>query len=153
LLEVESSVAGVVLTWELAHQLQQRPVTRGEVLLGVAYPEGAWELEVEMPEDRIGHVALAQEQIERALSVQYVLSNDPTQRLEGEVSEIHSAAEVSGEVGNRVPIRVNVDRTDVAHIRPGTEVVAKVYCVRRALGYVWLHDVLAFIRRKILFRL
>jgi len=153
LLEVESPVQGVVLTWELAHQLEQRPVTRGDVLLSVADPEGAWELEIEMPEDRIGHVAQAQAQIEQALPVEYVLSNDPTQTLRGEVSELHSAAEVSGEVGNRVLIRVDVDREDVAHVRPGTEVVAKVYCGRRALGYVWLHDVLAFIRKKILFRL
>jgi len=142
-----------VLTWELADNLRQRPVTRGDVLLSVADPAGPWELEVEMPENRIGHIAEAQQAIEQALPVQYVLNNDPTQTLRGTVSELHSAAEVSGELGNRVLIRVDVDRQDVAHVRPGTEVVAKVYCGRRSLGYVWLHEVMAFVRKKILFRL
>ena len=37
--------------------LRQRPVNRGEVLLKVADPTGPWELEVYMPENRMGHIS------------------------------------------------------------------------------------------------
>ncbi len=39
-----------------------------------------------------------------------------------------------------------------ADLRPGATVTAKVYCGRRSLGYVWFHDLLAFVQSRILFR-
>jgi hypothetical protein len=41
----------------------------------------------------------------------------------------------------------------VAEPRPGATVVARIHCGRRALGYVWLHEVWEFIQSRVLFRL
>jgi hypothetical protein len=44
-------------------------------------------------------------------------------------------------------------REVVSDPKIGAEVTAKVYCGKRSVGYVWLHDLIDFIRAKILFRL
>jgi hypothetical protein len=42
------------------------------------------------------------------------------------------------------------DRHD---LRPGATVTTKIYCGRASIGYVWLHDLIAFVQTKILFPL
>ena len=70
----------------------------------------------------------------------------------GEITEIHRSAEVRGDEGNTVLIKVAIDKTELPQLRPGATVTAKVYCGRRSLGYVLLHDVIAFVQSRILFR-
>ena len=53
-------IDGQINTWHVRELLLHRPVKQGQVLMSVADPNGDWELEVHMPEDRIGYVALAQ---------------------------------------------------------------------------------------------
>ncbi len=36
--------------------------------------------------------------------------------------------------------------------RAGATVTGKVHCGRRSLGYVWFHDLFAFIQAKVFFR-
>ena len=55
-LDVKSPINGLVVTWDLQNRLIHRPVQRGQVLLRVANPDGPWQLELHMPENRIGHV-------------------------------------------------------------------------------------------------
>ena len=64
------------------------------------------------------------------------------------------SAEVHGEEGSTVLIKVEINGQDVpeAARKPGATVTAKVYCGRRSLGYVWFHDLLAFVQSRILFR-
>ncbi|MCE9548564.1 MAG: hypothetical protein K8T25_24065, partial [Planctomycetia bacterium] len=66
-----------------------------------------------------------------------------------------SSAEVRGDDGNTVLVRVRIDRDslDPSELRPGATVTGRIYCGRRAIGYVWFHDVIAFIRSKLLFRI
>ena len=62
-------------------------------------------------------------------------------------------AEVSGEEGNTVKIKVAINKEDLRpeHIRPGAGVTAKIACGRRAIGYVWLHDLVDAIQAWLLF--
>jgi len=48
-------------------------------------------------------------------------------------------------------LRVAIDKSDLPELRPGTGVTAKVHCGRKAIGYVWLHDLIAWIYSNILF--
>jgi hypothetical protein len=84
--------------------------------------------------------------------VEYILASEPGTTRTGEVREIHYSAEVRGEEGNTVLIKADIKQDEVPKWRPGTTVSAKVHCGSRALGYVWFHDVLAFIQSRILFR-
>jgi hypothetical protein len=49
-------------------------------------------------------------------------------------------------------VKVAIDKADVPNRQPGATVTGQVYCGRRSLGFVLLHDVIAFIQSRILFR-
>jgi len=157
-LEVRSPIDGVIVTWQVRDRLMLRPVEKGQSLLSVADKTGPWELEVHMPDDRLGHVNRAAAEARaagRELVVDYILATDPGTRHRGTVKEIHEQAEVRGEQGNTVLVRVTIDpgRHEKEELGAGASVTARIACGRRSLGYVWLHDVLAFIQSQILFRI
>jgi hypothetical protein len=150
-LEVKSPINGVVVTWDLRNRLIHRPVQRGQVLLRVADPDGLWQLELHMPENRMGHLIQAQQNL-HDLEVSYILATEPGTTHYGTVQEIHRSAEIRGDEGNTVLMKVAIDKSDLPDLRPGATVTAQVYCGRRPFGYVLLHDVISFIQSRILFR-
>jgi multidrug efflux pump subunit AcrA (membrane-fusion protein) len=154
-LEVRSPTAGVVVTWDLYNRLIHRPVQRGQSLMRVANPEKDWQLELQMPEDRMGYLANRQQETgDQELYVRYVLATDPGTEREGWIKEVGRSAEVHGEEGSTVPVKVTIDRNVLKeeHVRPGATVSAQVYCGRRPIGFVWFHDLVAFVQSKVLFR-
>ena len=157
-LDVRSPIAGVIVTWQVRDLLLLRPVEKGQVLMSVADKTGPWELEIKMPDDRLGHInraAAEARQAGRELVVDYILATDPGTRHYGTVKEIHEQAEVRGEEGNTVLVRVTIDpsRHEKEELGAGASVTARIACGKRSLGYVWFHDVLAFIQTQVLFRL
>jgi len=91
------------------------------------------------------------------IPVSFILATDPSTEYEGRVKEVHLSAQVRDEEGNTVLIKVEIDKEDLENhgvrLRPGATVNAKVYCGKRSIGFVWFHDLIAFIRSRILFRL
>jgi multidrug efflux pump subunit AcrA (membrane-fusion protein) len=157
-LEVRSPIDGVIVTWQVRDRLELRPVEKGQVLVTVADKSGPWELEVHMPDDRLGHVnraAAAARAANRELTVDYILATDPGTRHTGKVREIHEQAEVRGEQGNTVLVRVMIDpeRHEKEELGAGASVTARIACGRRSLGYVWFHDLLTFLQTQVFFRL
>ncbi|MBN1393766.1 MAG: biotin/lipoyl-binding protein [Pirellulales bacterium] len=269
-LDVRSPMKGQIITWDLRQRLIHRPVQRGQILMRVADPEGPWQLELKMPENRMGPIveyqqklydeargdlrallaeevrarspeatdeeigqavqdeldkvpdeelsakiaeiyrrrmcdalrpivaevadAALRERLESVLSaetyaaaraelaeifrqadaaeltidpdlsdrlkalpfgeapdtimeVEYILATEPGVTRKGVITEIHRSAEVRGDEGNTVLIKVAIDKEELPPLRPGATVTAKVYCGRRPLGYVVLYDVIAFVRR------
>ncbi len=156
-LSVYSPNDGVVVTWDVKNLLKERPVRRGDVLMRIADPDGPWQLEVLMPDKRMGHIIRARQAAKREdpdndLVVEYILASDPDRTLRGKIVEIHQSAEVREEEGNVVLIKVAIDKKDLpAAVRPGATVTAKVHCGKVSLGYWLFHDLIAFIDSKILF--
>ncbi len=155
LLDVTSPIDGQITTWEPENLLLTRTVQPTNVLLNVADPTGPWELEVLMPEDRMGHVLRAQRELGKELKVAYILANDPGTTHYGKIKEVHLSAEPRGEQGNTVLVRVTLDdKSELGdNLSQGAGVTAKMHCGRRSLGYVWFHDLLAFVQSRILFKL
>lgn len=155
-LEVFSPTAGEVVTWDLYDLLMHRPVKRGDVLMRVADSGGPWQLELHVPENQMGYITKAQQELVEygtSLPVEYILATEPNNRHYGKIQEVHASAEIHGEDGNTVLIKVgDIDKTDLPQLRPGATVDAKIYCGRRAIGFVWLHDFIAYIQSRILFR-
>ncbi|MCE9544989.1 MAG: HlyD family efflux transporter periplasmic adaptor subunit [Planctomycetia bacterium] len=156
-LSVRSPIDGQITTWDVKKRLLDRPVEKGQILLSVANPKSSWELELMVPENHAGFVADAWEATpaaKRNLKVGYILATDPGRRRSGSVTEVQHSAEVRGENGNTVMVRVRIDPADLnaTQLRPGSAVTAQIYCGRRSIGYVWFHDIVAFVRSKILFR-
>jgi multidrug efflux pump subunit AcrA (membrane-fusion protein) len=92
--------------------------------------------------------------IEGDENVTFILATDPGRKLKGRIKEIHRSAEVRGDEGNTVLIKVAIDKSQLreADFCPGAAVTAKVHCGRSSLGYAWLHEVVSFIQSKIIFR-
>jgi biotin carboxyl carrier protein len=156
LLTVRSPIDGQVVEWKVQEKLKGRPVGRGQILMEVADPKGDWELEVQMPESRMGYVQ-EWKASGGELPVTFILATSPSQKIEGKVVEIHRSAEVHGDEGNSVLLRVAFDQQRLREVigdpKIGAGATAKIHCGRRPIGYVWLHDAIDFVRAKILFRL
>ena len=153
-LKVLSPIDGEVVTWQVQDLLIHRPVRQGQVLMSVADPNSNWELELHMPEERIGHIAAAAEAFKpEKLKVSYILATEPGKAHDGEVEEIGKIAEVKGDEGNVVLVRVAINKDDIPERRPGATVTAKVACGWRPVGYVWFHDLIAWVQTKVLFRI
>jgi multidrug efflux pump subunit AcrA (membrane-fusion protein) len=151
-LVVTSPIAGRVLTWDVAGRLTARPVERGEVLVTVADLSADWQLELDVPDNRIGHVLAAQRDHGAELHVRFHLSSDDrgSHAAEGHVAEVCRTADVAARPGAAPAptVRVNValnahELGEVARgeLRPGVSARAQIECGRRSIGYVWLHDI------------
>jgi biotin carboxyl carrier protein len=154
-LTVRSPMKGQILTWQVRDKLDNRPVEKGQVLLTVADPSQDWDLELKLPEDRMGHILRAmQEQGTAALDVEYIAATDPGVTRWGKIKWIHNIAEVHGEEGNIVLVRVKIDKSDLlTEPRRGATVTAKIHCGRTSLGYSLFHDLISWFQSRILFRL
>jgi len=141
-LEVRSPMGGEVLTWNLEQLLQARPVNRGQILMTVADLQGPWQLELRVPDHRIAHILAAQREIGESLEVSFALATDPVRPLQGTVRRVGMRTEVTESEGAFVLVTVDVNREEMSELIPGATVTAKVYCGRRAVGYVWLHDLI-----------
>jgi hypothetical protein len=168
-LEVRSPIDGtVVMQWEVEKTLLKRPVAIGQALMTVVDTSQNWELELAMPERRIGHVNRArmlkeagEAGTEQLLTVRYVLATHPENRFQGITrgEDIGRATRVEGEAGPTVPIRVTIDdqalRGRLAELkielRPGATVTAEIHCGRASLGYSWFHEAVQWVQLHLLF--
>ncbi len=60
-LDVTSPIDGMVVTWKLRELLIGRPVQPGQRLVELADPSGPWQLELHMPDNRIGPIVKEQQ--------------------------------------------------------------------------------------------
>lgn len=151
-LNVLSPMDGQVVTWDL-DQLRTHPVKRGDVLMRIVNPDGPWRLELHMPENQMGYIAKAQNELGKNLPVQYILATEPSVNRYGTLQEVERIAEVRGEEGNTVLMKVgDIGELEGSLRRPGATVSAKVYCGRCSLGFYLLHDPIAFLQSRVFFR-
>ncbi|HMC12688.1 MAG TPA: HlyD family efflux transporter periplasmic adaptor subunit, partial [Pirellulaceae bacterium] len=141
---------GQVVTWKVHDLLLKRPVVRGQGLLTLANPDGPWELELNLPERRLTHVQKASGK-SQTLEATFVLSSHPGQTFRGRVVEIEQAAEVRGDEGNTVLVRVAVDKALLPPLHDQTTVTAKLNCGRTSIGYAWFCDLIETVQTKVLF--
>jgi hypothetical protein len=166
-LRVLSPRDGRVVTFDLEYYLEGHPVQTGQELMEIADTEGPWQLEIMMPDDRMGQIFRAQADRRTRgvanpdqLPVSFVLFTETGVKHEGKITEIDWSGEVRGERGNTFLIKVdfeeNFDKAELKafreKLRCGAEVKAKVACGNRAIGYCLLHDFWAWIESRVLFR-
>jgi hypothetical protein len=132
----------------------------GDVLHADSYASAREKLKALQPEveakdgaiaARLGELQIPEEPDDR-LKVSYILATEPGTTRYGTVKEIHRSAEVRGDEGNTVLIKVAINKEELPDLRPGATVTAQIHCGRRALGYVLLRDVITFIQSRVLFR-
>ncbi len=165
LLTVTSPIDGKVITWKVRELVENRPVRKGQRLMEIADPSSQWELEIYVPEAKMGHVVerlqtLRADDPEAQLELTFILATHSDEKLQGQVYEIDTSAQVQGESGNTVRMVVAFEQEDLKklvadpanELKVGADVKAKILCGRRAIGYVWFSDLFEFVQSRILFR-
>jgi multidrug efflux pump subunit AcrA (membrane-fusion protein) len=149
-LKVYSPIDGVLATFQVEQKLLNRPVRRGETLVEVMDDRGAWRLELEVEEHRLGHIFEGQKKLDtEELPVDYVLATRPEDTYIGTVETIATRADVAAEKGTIVEIHTKIDAGDLPadRRRIGAEVRAKINCGKSSLGYVLFGDVIEFVQK------
>jgi hypothetical protein len=151
-----SPIAGIVTTWDVEKKLAARPVVTGQLLLNVADLTKDWEVEVLMPEKRMKHLDGAfQKTQEEFLPCEFIMKNDPENKFMGKLyrNAVHQRAEVSGEDGAMVKLRVIPDSEAMEKIsrRAGAGVRADVKCGKASFAWVWLYQPIEFLRSYVFF--
>jgi multidrug efflux pump subunit AcrA (membrane-fusion protein) len=165
-LTVTSPIDGRVVTWKVRQLIENRNVQKGQRLMEIADPASDWELEVYLPEAKMGHVVeyfqeLRKQDPNAKLEVSFILATHSAEHLTGTVEEIDTSAEVQGEKGNTVRMIVSFPQEDLKRLvsdpanelKVGADAKVKVMCGQKPVGYVLLHDLFEFIQSRILFRL
>lgn len=165
-LTISSPINGRVVTWKVRELIENRPVRKGQRLMEVADPTSDWELEVYLPEAKMGHVVeyfqkLREKDPQAKLDVSFILATHSAEHLNGKVEEIDTSAEVQGDKGNTVRMIVSFPQEDLKRLvavpseqlKVGADAKVKVMCGKEPVGYVLLHDLFEFVQSRILFRL
>lgn len=92
---------------------------------------------------------LTGEDVEDRLPVEYILASAPSIKHYGWIEDIHWYADLFGDEGSIVKIKVAIDKDEIQaeELRHSTSVTAKVACGQRALGYVLFHDLFAWVQK------
>ncbi|MFN9914345.1 MAG: hypothetical protein ACK53L_17280, partial [Pirellulaceae bacterium] len=87
------------------------------------------------------------------LPCEFILKTDPEKKHIGKLyrSAVHQRAEVSGEEGATVKLRVIPDSMEGIIPRPGAEVIADVKCGKASFAWVWLYQPIEFLRSYVFF--
>lgn len=150
--EVRSPMDGEVLTWNVQQLLEDRPVSRGQVLLTIGDLSGPWKLDLRLPDHRAGFVLAAKEaQPDKPLDVTYLLVMNPRERYRGTVSRLGMRSEASEGNAPFMSVSVAIDQAALGNRTPGAGVKASIRCGRRSWGYVWLHDLVDTIRTRLFY--
>ena len=162
-LYITSPMDGVVISWDVQRRLvEKRPISRMQYVMEIADLEGPWQLELLMPEKKMGYIMEQQKrQPDLPLRVEFVLATKPAQKYYGTVTEIHDRAEVRSASDNAkatslntVSIKAAIDNLESlrSDLYPGAECSAKINCGKRPLGYVLFYEVIVYVQKNILFR-
>jgi multidrug efflux pump subunit AcrA (membrane-fusion protein) len=149
-LEVRSPIAGTVTTFDPQRLLLNRPVARGDALVEVMDTTGPWELQLDLPAKRVGHVLAAQAAANgAAVPVEYTLATQPDREFAGALRTVSSRVVTSPDAESVAPLEVNVDKSDIAHPVAGSDVIARVDCGNRSFARVLFGDVVDFLRSRV----
>lgn len=160
-LVVRAEEPGQVVTWKVEELLHGRPVIRGQSLMTLAQPAGPWELELYLPERRLKHLHSALAQAPAAenadshqrppLDVVFTLASHAGSQFHGRVIQIEQTAEVRGDEGNTVLVRVAIDKDELPPLHDQTTVTAKLYCGRTSLAFAWFCDAIETVQQHVVF--
>lgn len=146
---IKAPIDGIVTTFQLERLLDDRPVSRGDVLMEVMDTTGAWHLEMSVDDKRMGYVLAARQRSEEPLPVEYVLATKPEQSYFSELTEIGTRTDLHDELGNAVSVCASLDPTHIQHQHVGARVKAKISTGQQSLGYVLFGDAIDFIRLRL----
>ncbi len=153
---VTSPIDGVIVTPRPEKTLPLMPATRDMALLEVADLTGPWQLELKIPEGRVGYVdqALADAD-DKKLPVEFKIGSNPNLTLAGSLVKVSRRA-VPSELGvNEFRAIVEIDREELENcqdeLRSGVGVTARIFCGEKPSGFVCFYQIIDFLRTNVFF--
>ncbi len=152
-LQIKSPIKGAVATFQLQQLLLARPVQRGDRLMQVMNTSGKWRLELDVPEHHCGHVLSAFRQSgAKEMKVEFVLATAVEYSYEAKLTSLATRTEESESDGSVIEaIALLLNESEIPGTHVGAEVIAKVHCGQRSLGYCLFGDAIEFVRRHVWF--
>ena len=161
MLDVIAPLEGSVITRD-PQRLKTYPVSPSQKLLTISKLDGPWELEIKIPQHKIGYIDDAirvaeQESKEKGepftfLEVTYTVSTNPNVTLKGELLRISDRTfpDDQGVPHYRGVVRA-LDIEKLEKPRPGAGVTASVFCGERSLGFRCFYQLWDLIRTTVIF--
>jgi len=160
LLEVSAPLGGSVITRD-PKRLKDYPVSPSQKLLTISKLDGPWELEIKIPQHKIGYIddaiRVAQERAKegdepKPLEVTYIVSTNPNVTLKGELVRISDRTfpDDQGVPHYRGVVRA-LDIENLEKPRPGAGLTASVFCGKRSLGFRCFYQVWDYVRTNLIF--
>ena len=119
-------------------------------MLEVLDTTGAWQLEVDVPQQRLGHIIDAQRRNgEKPLPVQFKIKSDPTAEFAGHLAKIVEQTSIQSGTTGTVRLMIGLDHNVEHPHRIGSDVSVKLNCGPRSLMYVLFGDILEFGQRHV----
>ncbi len=141
-LVVRSPATGFVVNWKVRQHLLKRPVDRGQNLMTVVDPQGGWQLDLEIPERRLGHLLQRLASSDESVPVNFALVSLPGQEFSGSLTKLDEKLEVYSDEGNCAKATIQFDNARLPEdlLKSGTRINAELHCGTRSIGYVWFHE-------------
>ena len=141
---VRSPADGVIVNWQVRKNLLKRPVDRGQNMMTVVDPNGGWQLEIDIPERRVGHLMERLNDSTKPVEVSFALVSHPGQEFTGLLQQIDRKLEVYSDDGNTAKAVVLFDNRQIPSdlLKSGTRINAQLYCGTRSIGFVWFPRVI-----------
>jgi hypothetical protein len=160
MLDVDAPLEGSIITRD-PQRLKDYPVSPSQRLLTISKLDGPWELEIKIPQHKIGYIddaiRVAQEGANDAgqpepLKVTYIVTANPNVTLNGELVRISDRTfpDDQGVPHYRGVVRA-LDIENLEKLRPGAGVTASVYCGKRSLGFRCFYQVWDYVRTTLIF--
>ena len=149
---VTSPIDGRVITWDLEQRLKGRAIQRGQELMEVAAVDDKWQLEIELPVNRYGHLV---REMKKTLQpkVSFLLAADTSKRYYGKVVAVESVVSLNSSNEQFIRLTAELDDSELHIEQARTGVTTKIFCGRTSLGYLWLHDIGEFLQKNVMFHL
>ncbi len=151
-LQIFSPIDGVVVTWDAKGRLEDLPVTANQPLISVARLEGPWQVELLIPQNKVGYITEAMLEGKEPLPADFLLSTNPNLRHKGRLVSISNRAEVNPQGLTEYRAVVEIDgESELGQPMAGAGVTSRINCGRQPLGFVWGYQIYDFLRTRVFF--
>ncbi len=146
---VRSNISGTVATFRPEDLLAGRPVSRGQLLVEIMNAQGPWNLELKLPAKRFGQLLQGNDDDPSRRMVTFVQATAPEMTYRGVIRQISTRTQTESDGSSVILILASIDENQDMRRTIGAEVIAKISCGKKSLGYACFGDVFDWVRRKI----
>lgn len=152
---VRSPIDGTVITPQPKRRLTGLPANANLAVLEVVNYQGPWELDLKIPQNRIGYVTKAMQSSSEPLDVEFRLGTNPNIVLTGKLVSVSNRAVPTQAGSTEYKALVNADGEQFQRLtdelRTGAGVTAKIHCGTRSLGFVCFYQIIDWLRTHVFF--